>query len=70
MPTPTTGRTGSLWRPLWRRLRASWAGRGWPRPRGGDADAPEPYDSFLDEWDDTQPSEPAALQPPHPTHRI
>ncbi len=30
----------------------------------------EAYDSFMDGWDDTQPSEPAALQPPPRTHRI
>lgn len=30
----------------------------------------EPHDSFMDEWDDTQPSEPATLQPPPRTHRI
>ena len=30
----------------------------------------ETHDSFIDGWDDTQPSEPAALQPPPRTHRI
>lgn len=30
----------------------------------------ETHDSFMDDWDDTQPSEPAALQPPPRTQRI
>lgn len=30
----------------------------------------ETHDSFMDDWDDTQPSEPAALQPPPRPHRI